>query len=90
MKTKKITDIKNNFSDQNLCIREQFQVRETNFLSPFAALSTQTKRRDETKNTCNIRTPFQLDRDSIVYSNSFRRLKYKTQVFLSPLGDHFG
>ena len=37
----------------------------------------------------NIRTPFQLDRDRIVYSNAFRRLKYKTQVFLSPLGDHY-
>ena len=39
--------------------------------------------------SCSIRTPYQLDRDRIVYSNAFRRLKHKTQVFLSPLGDHF-
>jgi dGTPase len=39
--------------------------------------------------SCDIRTPFQLDRDRIVYSNAFRRLKHKTQVFLSPLGDHY-
>jgi dGTPase len=38
---------------------------------------------------CDIRTSFQLDRDRIVYSNAFRRLKHKTQVFLSPLGDHY-
>ena len=89
MKAKKKIGIRNNLSDENVCIREQFQIRETNFLSAFATLSTQTKRRNDAKNTCNIRTPFQLDRDSIVYSNSFRRLKYKTQVFLSPLGDHY-
>ncbi len=73
----------------NLCVREHFQIREQKFLSKFGTLSSKATRRDETKNICNIRTPFQLDRDSIVYSNAFRRLKYKTQVFLSPLGDHY-
>ncbi len=89
MEAKKKISLKKDFSDQSLCIKEQFQLRETNFLSQFGTPSTQARRRDETKNICNIRTAFQLDRDSIVYSNSFRRLKYKTQVFLSPLGDHY-
>ncbi|MBU8910948.1 MAG: deoxyguanosinetriphosphate triphosphohydrolase [Desulfobacterales bacterium] len=75
--------------DKNLCIREQFQIREKKFLSEYGTLSANAKRRNEKENICNIRTPFQLDRDSIVYSNSFRRLKQKTQVFLSPLGDHY-
>jgi len=81
---KEETYIKKVTSNKNFCVREQFQIREKSFLSKFGALSSKAKRRDETKNRCNIRTPFQLDRDSIVYSNSFRRLKHKTQVFLSP------
>ena len=75
--------------EKNLCIREIFQQREQSFLSEFGTPSAGTTRRAEEKDRCNIRTPFQLDRDRIVYSNSFRRLKYKTQVFLSPLGDHY-
>ena len=75
--------------EKDLCIREIFQQREQSFLSKYGTASAQTSRKSEEKNTCNIRTPFQLDRDRIVYSNSFRRLKYKTQVFLSPLGDHY-
>lgn len=71
------------------CIREQFQIRETNFLSESGTLSTSATRRNKEKAIYSIRTPFQLDRDRIVYSNSFRRLKHKTQVFLSPLGDHY-
>ena len=89
METEKNTHINRNISDHALCVREQFQIRETNFLSRFGAKSIRAKRKPGTKNICNIRTPFQLDRDSIVYSNSFRRLKHKTQVFLSPLGDHY-
>lgn len=75
--------------EEALSIRERFQIREKSFLSEYAAHSTDAKRRHEEKQTCNIRTPFQLDRDRIVYSNAFRRLKHKTQVFLSPLGDHY-
>ncbi len=75
--------------EQKLCVKELFQKREESFLSPFATLSIKATRRFEEETPCNIRTPFQLDRDSIVYSNSFRRLKHKTQVFLSPLGDHY-
>lgn len=75
--------------DENLCIRDQFHVREKSFLSKYGVLSATATRLHEEENSCSIRTPFQLDRDRIVYSNSFRRLKYKTQVFLSPLGDHY-
>lgn len=70
-------------------IREIFQARENTFLSGFAALSSATAGRVIREEDCGIRTPYQLDRDRIVYSNSFRRLKHKTQVFLSPLGDHY-
>ena len=72
-----------------LNIREQFQQREQNFLSAYGTPSAGARRRQPEINPCGIRTPFQLDRDRIVYSNAFRRLKYKTQVFLSPLGDHY-
>lgn len=71
------------------CIREIFQQREQNFLSEYGTPSAFAERRRPEIDVCNIRTPFQMDRDRIVYSNAFRRLKYKTQVFLSPLGDHY-
>lgn len=87
METKK--KLHTNATNEHLFIRERFQSREKGFLSEFGALSTQAKRRRKEETTCTIRTPFQLDRDRIVYSNSFRRLKHKTQVFLSPLGDHY-
>lgn len=70
-------------------IREAFQEREKTFLSGYAVLSSATQGRVTPENDCSIRTPYQMDRDRIVYSNSFRRLKHKTQVFLSPLGDHY-
>jgi dGTPase len=72
-----------------LSIKAIFQNRELEFLSRYGTPSLQATRRLPETSACNIRTPFQLDRDRIVYSNSFRRLKYKTQVFLSPLGDHY-
>ena len=74
---------------QTPSIRESFQQREHNFLSAYGTPSTSAERRHPEVVHCGIRTPFQLDRDRIVYSNAFRRLKYKTQVFLSPLGDHY-
>ena len=89
MEAKKKKHIQKKTLDKNLCIREQFQIREKNFLSTYGTLSSSAKRRRIEATTCNIRTPFQLDRDRIVYSNAFRRLKHKTQVFLSPLGDHY-
>ncbi len=72
-----------------LSIREAFQEREKKFLSAYGTLSLKSGGRQEEEEDCSIRTPFQMDRDRIVYSNSFRRLKHKTQVFLSPLGDHY-
>ncbi|HKK90710.1 MAG TPA: deoxyguanosinetriphosphate triphosphohydrolase [Desulfobacteraceae bacterium] len=70
-------------------ICETYQAREGNFISKYGCLSSKTEGRVRVEPDCKLRTPFQLDRDRIVYSNSFRRLKHKTQVFLSPLGDHY-
>ncbi|OGP60896.1 MAG: deoxyguanosinetriphosphate triphosphohydrolase [Deltaproteobacteria bacterium RBG_13_49_15] len=72
-----------------MSIREDFENREKCFMSPYGCLSSQTRGRANPENPCTIRTAFQLDKFRIVYSNAFRRLKYKTQVFLSPLGDQY-
>ena len=69
--------------------REQFEARERRFMSPFGCLSSTARRRVVNTAPCPVRTAFQQDRDRIVYSNAFRRLKYKTQVFLNPLGDEY-
>ncbi len=70
-------------------IREQFEKREKNFMSPFGCQSAQSRGRQRQEDACPIRTAFQVDRDRIVYANAFRRLKHKTQVFLNPLGDEY-
>lgn len=70
-------------------IREKFEKREKGFISPFGCLSAESRGRLIKEAPCPIRTAFQVDRDRIIYSNAFRRLKYKTQVFLSPLGDEY-
>ncbi|MFO8084476.1 MAG: deoxyguanosinetriphosphate triphosphohydrolase [Desulfobacterales bacterium] len=70
-----------------LSICEDFQNREKGFIASYGCLSSDSRGRKRQETPCPIRTPFQVDRDRIVYSNAFRRLKYKTQVFLSPLGD---
>ncbi len=70
-------------------ICEIYQERELSFLAEYAFPSISAGTRLKQDRSCNIRTAFQLDRDRIVYSNAFRRLKHKTQVFLSPLGDHY-
>jgi len=72
-----------------MTIREHFQNREKSFIAKYGCLSNETKGRSKKEDPCPIRTPFQIDRDRIVYSNAFRRLKHKTQVFLAPLGDHY-
>jgi dGTPase len=72
-----------------MSIREDFEKREKNFMSPFGCLSSRSKGRTGTEAPCPIRTEFQKDRDRIVYSNAFRALKYKTQVFLAPMGDQY-
>ncbi|MBQ3798603.1 MAG: deoxyguanosinetriphosphate triphosphohydrolase [Butyrivibrio sp.] len=70
-------------------IREQVEERETQILSKHATLSKDSRGRERDEKPCDIRPCFQRDRDRILYSKSFRRLKDKTQVFLSPDGDHY-
>lgn len=71
-----------------LTIRERTEREESERLSPYAARSALALReREETE--CNIRTRFQRDRDRILHSKPFRRLKHKTQVYLAPSGDHY-
>jgi len=70
-------------------ILEDFEKRERNFMSPFGCLSSESEGRLVPEPACPVRSAFQRDRDRIVYSNAFRRLKHKTQVFLAPLGAHY-
>ncbi|MFH1684210.1 MAG: deoxyguanosinetriphosphate triphosphohydrolase [Candidatus Margulisiibacteriota bacterium] len=72
-----------------MLIRKEIEEREKKFLSSFAALSAQTKGRKKPEKECDIRTAFQRDRDKIIHSKAFRRLKHKTQVFISPVEDHY-
>jgi dGTPase len=69
-------------------IREQTEKREE-ALSPYAAKSKFSRGRLKWEEPCPIRTSFQRDRDRIIHSKAFRRLKHKTQVFIAPLGDHY-
>lgn len=69
--------------------REDFEKREYEILSPLAARSAESKGRINDEEPCDLRTVYQRDRDRIVHSKSFRRLIHKTQVFLSPEGDHY-
>ena len=71
-----------------LNIRQLSEEREES-LSPHAAKSGQSRGRLKFKEPCPVRTAFQRDRDRIIHSKAFRRLKHKTQVFIAPLGDHF-
>ena len=62
---------------------------EEQWLSALAVRSYETRGREAPEEECRLRTPFQRDRDRIVHSKAFRRLKGKTQVFIDPVGDHF-
>lgn len=70
-------------------IREIQEEQEVRILSPYACYSINTKGRKRQEEPCTIRTTFQRDRDRILHCKSFRRLKHKTQVFISPEGDHY-
>lgn len=72
-----------------MTIREQIEEMERETLSPYACLSANSKGRDVPEAECDIRPKFQRDRDRILHCKAFRRLKNKTQVFLTPKGDHY-
>src|SRR3954462_3962643 len=73
-------------------VAESFAARirehEETWLSPLAVRSYEGRGRAQPEHESDLRTPFQHDRDRIVHSKAFRRLKHKTQVFISPVGDH--
>lgn len=70
-------------------IRQRIEKTEHLILSPVAAFSDKSKGRKRAEEKSDIRTDFQRDRDRIIHSKAFRRLKHKTQVFLSPESDHY-
>ena len=72
-----------------MTIKAMLEQRERDTLSPFAALSSESRGRERPVTADDMRTEFQRDRDRILHCKSFRRLKGKTQVFLSPQGDHY-
>lgn len=72
-----------------MTVRERTELLEEQILSPYATQSKHSQGRERPEPDCEMRTAFQRDRDRIIHSKAFRRLKHKTQVFLSPEGDHY-
>jgi dGTPase len=72
----------------DLSVRQRLEEAEEG-LSPCAARSKDSRGRLVAEEPCPLRTAYQRDRDRIIFSNAFRRLKHKTQVFIAPLGDHY-
>ncbi|PKB78711.1 MAG: deoxyguanosinetriphosphate triphosphohydrolase [SAR202 cluster bacterium Io17-Chloro-G9] len=69
-------------------VRQRLEALEAN-LSPYASRSAQSRGREQPEDPSPLRTEFQRDRDRIIHTNAFRRLKHKTQVFIAPAGDHY-
>lgn len=74
---------------QAICFREEHEKREYEMLAPYAAKAAESRGRERALEPCPMRSVYQRDRDRILHCKSFRRLKHKTQVFLSPEGDHY-
>lgn len=72
-----------------MTVRERTEELEEKILAPCASLSKNSRGRETPEEPCTLRTCYQRDRDRIIHCKSFRRLKHKTQVFLSPEGDHY-
>ena len=72
-----------------MTVREKTEQNERLILSDKAFLAADTRGRKVAEEKCALRTDFQRDRDRIIHSRAFRRLKHKTQVFLSPESDHY-
>ncbi len=72
-----------------MTIRERMEAAERLLLSPLAVCAADSRGRERDIPPCEIRTAFQRDRDRVIHCKTFRRLKFKTQVFLSPEGDHY-
>ncbi len=72
-----------------MTIREEIEERERMYLCERAVCSADSRGRERPMTPCPLRTCFQRDRDRIIHCKSFRRLKFKTQVFISPEGDHY-
>lgn len=72
-----------------MLLREDYEAREAKVLAPYAALSSQTRGRKHNEPACEFRSAFQRDRDRIIHSEAFRRLEYKTQVFVNHEGDYY-
>ncbi|NQW23264.1 MAG: deoxyguanosinetriphosphate triphosphohydrolase [SAR202 cluster bacterium] len=73
---------------EELQVRQRLEAQEEN-LSPYASRSSKSLGRERPETPSPLRTEFQRDRDRIIHTNAFRRLKHKTQVFLAPSGDHY-
>ncbi len=78
-----------NVEDLEPLIRERLEAEEDSRLSEYAARSSHSMGRERAEDPCVMRTAFMRDRDRIIHTKAFRRLKHKTQVFLAPQGDHY-